>query len=114
MSIGFVIDKKIGILLSSWIGTISNTSLIGSFKQLIKYDPDWNPELHHIADLSEADLSEINDNTIVELADLMKNNTAKDETGEARRVALIIKQFDDIRFAKIYRSFFNQSSYNFV
>jgi len=104
MSIGFIIEKKIGMLLTSWVGIINDKVMLESFKKFIENEPDWNPKLHHIADLTEADVSNLTLKGIYKLSRLMKDNTIRG----SRRVAVIAEQDSDFRASELYRSFFKQ------
>jgi len=103
MSIGFIVDKRVNILLSSWVGEITDTSMIQSFKHMIETDPDWKPDLHHIADLTEADVSNVTPQALYDLHLLMKVNTIRG----SGRVAIIAEQESDYRVSELYRSFFD-------
>lgn len=104
MSISFIVNND--FLMSSWYGHITDEIMIENFKTLISDDPDWVPGLNHIADMSEADLSDITGKGIKDLASLMRKNTIN-KTHHANQVAMIVKDEHNFRISEIYRSFFD-------
>ena len=104
MSIAFMIDTNLDIILSSWIGKISDEVLITTFNHMLKTNKDFHPGLHHIADICEADTTEISKSALKELSEIMKRHTYRGN----RYVAIIAEQESDFKMSEIYRSFFKQ------
>lgn len=109
MPIDFTIQKNYGFMLSTWTGSIDDVEFTGSFLEMIKENKEWLPGLHHIADLTAADLSKVTGKGIRDLAALMNQYTVRDMKGRTNKVAVLLKDPTTDYILTIYKAFFNKS-----
>jgi hypothetical protein len=68
MPIQFAVHTAQGYFTSKYSGKITDQEVMDSWEKFLN-GPDWRPGLNELADLSEADISEITSEVIKELAD---------------------------------------------
>jgi hypothetical protein len=75
MPISFKIYEDHGLFLSSWIGTISDSDLISSYKQLLE-DENFKPGLHELADARKAEMSGVTTEGFRKLSAMVESHLA--------------------------------------
>ena len=74
MPILHTINEKIGVVVSSWVGKISGSEILPSYKQLYESDL-WKPGLNEIVDLRDADMSSVSSEILSDLAAMVEGYT---------------------------------------
>lgn len=74
MSIIHTIDSEIGVVLSTWVGEVSDSDLISSYKELVEGEL-WKPGYDSILDLRGARLNLVTDNGLYNLYVLVRSHT---------------------------------------
>lgn len=74
MSIIHAIDSEMGVVLSTWVGIISDSDLLSSYKELFEGEL-WQPGYDGILDLRSARLNLVTDKGLYNLHLLVKSHT---------------------------------------
>ncbi len=99
MPILHTINEQLGIVLSSWVGQISDSELLPSYQQLYENEL-WKPGFHEIVDLRDADMSSVSSEGLDRLASMVKRYTI----GKCDEFKTAVVAPDDLHFgiARIY------------
>lgn len=99
MPILHTINEQLGIVLSSWVGQISDSELLPSYQQLYENEL-WKPGFHEIVDLRDADMSSVSSEGLDRLASMVKRYTI----GKCDEFKTAVVSPDDLHFgiARIY------------
>ena len=99
MSIMHAINHELRVVLSTWVGEVSDADLEPSYRKLFE-DEAWNPGYHGIVDLRYANIRSITSEGLSELYSLIENQ-AKDMSGQFNSV-LVASDETVTQFAKTY------------
>lgn len=102
MSILHAINDEIGIVLSTWIGEISDADLVPSYKRL--YEDDlWKPRFHEIVDLRNAKLDTITNDGLLKFHTLVRSYT----DGKCEKFDSVLVASDELvaEIAQTYKTF---------
>ncbi len=102
MSIIHAIDSEMGVTLSTWVGEISDSDLLSSYKQLFEGEL-WQPGYDGILDLRNAKLDLVTDEGLYNLHLLVRSHTE----GKCDEFNSIIIASDDLvkELAAKFKSF---------
>ena len=91
MPILHAIDTEKGIVISTWVGEISDADLVESYQKHFE-DEQWEPGYSSIVDLRNAELSSVTDEGLFNLFKLVRSYTE----GECDGFASVIIASDDL------------------
>jgi hypothetical protein len=95
------IDEKLGIVLSTWIGIVSDADAVPAYRQLYE-DKRWKPGFHEIVDLREADVSGVTSRGLRAVSGMVDDYTG--EECEEFRTAVIAPKDLPFGVARIYQA----------
>lgn len=101
MPILHTINEELGVVLSSWVGDISDSDLLPSYKQLYQNE-NWKPGFNEIVDLRNAELSDVTNKGLERLAIFVKQVTV----GKCEVFKTAVIAPDDLPFglARVYEA----------
>ena len=101
MPILHTINEELGVVLSSWVGDISDSDLLPSYNQLYQNE-NWKPGFDEIVDLRNADLSDVTSEGLERLSSTVKHITA----GKCEVFKTAVIAPDDLPFglARVYEA----------
>ena len=74
MPIFHEINKKSGVVVSSWVGEIHDLEVLPSYKQLYE-NSLWRPGFHELVDLRNVDINAVSSETIRKLSSVVEKYT---------------------------------------
>ena len=101
MPILHTINEELGVVLSSWVGDISDSDLLLSYEQLYQNE-NWKPGFNEIVDLRNAELSDVTSEGLEQLSITVKQITA----GKCEVFKTAVIAPDDLPFglARVYEA----------
>ena len=99
MAILHTINQEHGVVLSTWVGVISDSDLLQSYKQLYE-DERWKPGFHEIVDAREAQVSDVTSTGLRRLSSMVEGYVA----GVGFRTAIVASKDLHFGLARLYEA----------
>jgi hypothetical protein len=106
MPILHTINEELGVVLSTWVGSVSDENVVGEYRQL--YDNKrWKPGFHEIADMRDVDVSGLTGKGVREVSMMVEGYTAG--KCEGFKTAVIASEDLPFGLARMYEAVSNES-----
>jgi len=106
MGISFKIFEEYGFFLSSWVGSISDSDLLSSYKQLFENEK-FKPGFHEIVDMRNAEMDRVTSDGMGRLASMVERNLSG--KCEGFKTAVIAPENLPFGLSRVYEAVSSQS-----
>jgi hypothetical protein len=106
MPILHTINEELGVVLSTWMGSVSDDNVVEAYRQLYM-DKRWKPGYHEIADMRDVDVSGLTGKGVREVSAMVESYTR----GKCERFKTAVIASEDLPFglARMYEAVSDES-----
>ena len=100
------INEELGLVISSWVGEISDADLLPSYKKLYE-NKIWKPGFNEIVDVRNAQVKSVTSKGLLQLSDLVKSYVK--EKGIEFKTAIIAPEDLQFGLSRVYEAISHES-----